>query len=81
MFVFVIPACLFLAALCWKRADLFVLLCVAFYCVFTFLYGVPDQLWYLIISISDLCLPLYFVHNEWHCYDKRDDFCFEIHFS
>ena len=40
------------------------LLCVFFVCVFiTFPYGVPGQLWYLIVSIHDLCLPLYFLIN------------------
>ena len=46
---------------CWERADLLALLCVVFSCVFvTFHDGVPGQLWYSILSIPDLCLPLYF---------------------
>ena len=46
---------------CWERADLLALLCVVFSCVFiTFPDGVPGQLWYSILSIPDLCLPLYF---------------------
>ena len=37
-------------------------MCVIFSCVFvTFPYGVPGQVWYLIVSIPDLCLLLYFV--------------------
>ena len=45
---------------CWERANLLALLCVVFSCVFvTFPYRVPDQLWYLIVSIPDLCLPLF----------------------
>ena len=45
---------------CWERADLFALLCVLFRCIFvTFPYGVPGQVWYMIVSIPDLCL-LYF---------------------
>ena len=35
---------------------------VRFYplCLATFPYGVPSQVWYLIVSIPDLCLLLYF---------------------
>ena len=52
---------------CWERAYLLALLCVMFYCVFvTFPCGVLGQVWYLIVSISDLCLLAYL---EWHiCY-------------
>ena len=46
---------------CWEKADLLALLCVVFSYVFvSFPYGVPGQVLYLIVSISDLCLPLYF---------------------
>ena len=42
---------------CWERADL---LFVVFSCVFvTVPYGVPGQVWYLIVLIPDFCLPLY----------------------
>ena len=45
---------------CWARADHLALLYVMFSCVFvTFPYGVLGQVWYLIVSIPDLCL-LYF---------------------
>ena len=45
------------------RAVLLTLLCVVFSCVFvTFPYGVPGQVWYLIVSIPDLCLPLNFYY-------------------
>ena len=51
-----------LAVTCWERADLLALLCVIFSCVFvTFTYGVLGQVWYLIVSIPDLCLLLHFV--------------------
>ena len=44
-------------------ADLLTLLCVVFSCVLvTFPYGVPGQVWYLIVSIPDLCLPLNFYY-------------------
>ena len=47
---------------CWERTDLLVLLCVMFSCDFvTFLYGVLGQVWYLVVSIPDLCLLPYFV--------------------
>ena len=42
---------------CWERADHLTLLCLVFPCVFViFLYGVSDQVWYLILSIPDFCL-------------------------
>ena len=45
---------------CLERADLMALLDVMFLCdVVTFPYGVSGQMWYLIVSISDLCLLLY----------------------
>ena len=57
-------SCLFIAAL-WspagERANLLVLLYVMVSCVFvTFPCGVLGQVWYLIISIPDLCLLTYF---------------------
>ena len=53
-----------LVATCWETADLLALLCVMFSCVFvTFPYGVFGQVWYLIVSIPDLCLLPYFVRN------------------
>ena len=42
---------------CWERAYLLALMCVMFSCVLgTFPHGVLGQVWYLIVSISDLCL-------------------------
>ena len=63
LFVFANTRCLFcnLVVTCWGRADLLALLNVMVSCVFvTFLFGVPGQAWYLIVSISDLCLLPYF---------------------
>ena len=64
------PACLcnadfsgpcILVLTCWERPDLLAPLCVMFSCDFvTFAYGVVGQVWYLIVLIPDLCLPLYF---------------------
>ena len=41
---------------CWERIDLLPLLCV----LGAFPYVVLGQMWYLIVSIPDLCLSLYF---------------------
>ena len=65
MFVFLTLSCLFLVhspvITCWERADLLALLCVVFSCVcVTFPYGVPCQVRYLIVSVPDLCLSLFF---------------------
>ena len=44
---------------CWERTDLLAL--VDFYCIFvTFQSGILGQVWYLIVSIPDLCLISYF---------------------
>ena len=41
------------------------LLCVVFSRLFvTFPCDVPGQVWYLIVSLSDLCLPLYFSYSK-----------------
>ena len=49
----------------WERADLLALLYVMFSCVFvTFPYGVLGQIWYLIVSIPDLCLLSYFAELQ-----------------
>ena len=34
------------------------LVCCVSYIFITFPYGVPDQAWYLIVPISDICLPM-----------------------
>ena len=48
---------------CWERANLLALLYVMFSCVIvTFPCGVLGQVWYLIVSIPDLCLLTYFKH-------------------
>ena len=46
---------------CLERAYLLALLCVVFSCdLVTFPSDFPGLIWYLIVSIPDLCLPLYF---------------------
>ena len=50
-----------LVVTCWEMADLLALLYVMFSCAFvTFTYSVLGQVWYLIVSIPDLCLLPYF---------------------
>ena len=45
----------------WERADILALMCVMFPCGFViFSYAVSGKVWYLIVSIPDLCLRLYF---------------------
>ena len=52
---------------CWERADLLAFLYVmCFFCVFcvflvTFPFGVLVQVWYLIVSIPDICPFLTFI--------------------
>ena len=49
---------------CWERANLLALLYVMFSCGFvTCPCGVLGQVWYLIVSIPDLCLLTYFELN------------------
>ena len=46
---------------CWEIVDLLALFCVMFSCVFaTFPYGVLGQVWYLIVSIPELCLLFHY---------------------
>ena len=64
MFVFVMPYCLFLAALLSPAGKgLTSWLSCVLYCLFvfvTFPYGVLVQVWYLVVLITDICLTLYF---------------------
>ena len=51
-----------LIAACWEKDNLMALLYVMFSCVFvTFPCGVLGKVWFLIVSIPDLCLLTYFV--------------------
>ena len=48
----------------WERANLLALLYVMFSCVFiTFPCGVLGQVWYLIVSIPDICLLTFFSYS------------------
>ena len=67
MFVFIMLACLLLAALKSTAGKGLTswLSCVMFSCVFvTFPYGFMGQMWYLIVSISDLCILLYLLRFD-----------------
>ena len=49
---------------CWERADLFALVCGVWLRVCHFPIGTLGQVWYLILSISDLCTLIYFGNAE-----------------
>ena len=44
---------------CWERADLLALDCGVYLCVCHFPIGILGQVWYLIVSIPDLCTLTY----------------------
>ena len=62
-------SCLFLAAL--QPSDYLLknglrfgsLVCFVSFVFVTFPYNVSGEMWYLLVSISDLCLLLYFYNN------------------
>ena len=64
-FIFIMLSCQFVAAL-WSSAGkvltsgLFCVWCFLKFLSLSFSYGVSDQVWYLIVSIPDFCLLLYF---------------------
>ena len=62
--VFVMPLCasvyLCLVVTCWERADLLALICGVYLWVWHFPFGILGQVWYLIVSIPDLCTLTYF---------------------
>ena len=49
-----------LVVTCWERADLLALVCGVLLCVCYFPIGILGQVWYLILSIPDLCTLSYF---------------------
>ena len=60
MFVFVMLSCLFLAVLLSSAGNIAWLSCVKGFDVFvTFPYGVPGQVWYLIVSIFFVTMYFY----------------------
>ena len=65
------PVSVSLVATCWQMADLLTFLYVMFSCVYiTFPFGVLGQVWYLIVSLSDICLlPL--TTQKFHVWLKK----------
>ena len=49
-----------LVVTCWERADLLALVCGVQLAVCHFPIGILVQVWYLVVSISDLCTLTYF---------------------
>ena len=52
-----------LVVTCWERADLLALVCGVLLWVCLFPIGILGQVWYLIVSIPDLCTLTYFANN------------------
>ena len=64
-----VPCCLVVTY--WERVAILALSCVMFPCVLSLPYGVSRQVWYLFVSISNICLLLYFYlhcakHSRFH---------------
>ena len=56
-----------LVGTCWERADLLTRLYVIFWCVYvTFPCDFLAEVWFLIVSISDLCFLTYFYGDLWY---------------
>ena len=45
----------YLVVTSWERADLLARVCNVYLCFVTFLCGILGQVWYFIVSISNLC--------------------------
>ena len=54
-----VSICLYVVT-CWERADLLALVCGVQLRVCHFPIGILGQVWYLIVSIPDLCTLTYF---------------------
>ena len=52
--------CMCFEVTCWERADLFALVCGVLMLICHFPIGILGQVWYLIVSIPDLCTLTYF---------------------
>ena len=53
--------CECLVVTCWERADFLAIVYGVQLCVWHFPIGILGQVWYLIVSIPDLCTLTYFV--------------------
>ena len=49
-----------LVVTCWEKADLLALVCGVYLWVCHFPIGILGQVWYLFVSIPDLCTLTYF---------------------
>ena len=49
---------------CWERTDLLALVCGVYLMVCHFPIGILGRVWYLIVSIPDLCTLTYFVFSS-----------------
>ena len=84
--VFAMPLCasvyMCLVYTCWERADLLALVCGVQLRVCHFPIDILGQVWYLIVSIPDLCTLTYLhlsISNDivsTKICDRRDDFDF-----
>ena len=52
-----------LVVTCWERADILALVCGVQLSVCHFPIGILGRVWYLIVSIPDLCTLTYFKEN------------------
>ena len=50
---------------CWERADLLALVC-GVYLSLSLSHGILGQVWYLIVSIPDICTLTYLLYREKH---------------
>ena len=57
---FCVSVNLCLVVTCWERADLLTLICGVLLRVCHFPIGILSQVWYLIVSIPDLCTLTFF---------------------
>ena len=77
----ILLSCLFLTSLWASVGDgwlLSSLVCCVFLCFVTFPYGVPGQVWCLIVSIHDLCLLLYFTFTINRLYNSLSVFSIRV---
>ena len=58
--MFAMPLCasvyMCLVVTCWERADLLALVCDVQLLVYHFPIGILGQVWYVIVSIPDICI-------------------------
>ena len=59
-YVFYASVYMCLVVTCWEKADLLALICGVLLWVCYFPIGILGQVWYLIVSIPDLCTLTYF---------------------